>query len=135
MRESLKALAAFPEMPVAELRVELAGGSWARKHSLVFHVDLVKSRFHGPGLVQEREVPGAGSLREDHRARLGGGGQLAALAERLQDVLSAHGLHDRRGHVYWENSKRVTRSVLPALKINTVTHTLKKKKKSYRSRF
>ena len=105
--------------------MQLAGGSRAREHSLVFHVDLVKSRLHGPGLVQEREVPGAGSLREDHGALLGGGGELAALAEGLQGVLSAHGLHDRRGHVYWENSKRVTGLVVLAFNISTETHTLK----------
>lgn len=41
--ESLKALPAFPEMPVTELRVQLACGSWAGEDPLVFHVDLVKS--------------------------------------------------------------------------------------------
>jgi hypothetical protein len=41
--ESLKALPAFPEMPVTELGVELAGGGGAGEDSLVFHVNLVKS--------------------------------------------------------------------------------------------
>lgn len=93
-------MAALPQVPVTELRVQLAGGGGAGKHSLVLHIDLVKARFHGPRLVQQREVPAAGSLREDDRAGLGGGGQLAALAEWLQRVLSAHGFHDRGGYIH-----------------------------------
>lgn len=90
-------------MPVTELRVQLARGRRAREDALVLHVDLVKPRFDGPRLVQEGEVPAAGSLWEDDGALLGGWGELAALAEGLQGVLSAHGFHYRRGDVYWQN--------------------------------
>lgn len=98
--ESLKALPALPEVPVTELRMELAGGSRARQDALVLHVDSVKSRLDGPRLVQEREVPAARSLWENHGALRGGRGEFAALAEGLQGVLPAHGFHDRGRDVY-----------------------------------
>lgn len=64
--ESLKTLATLPEVPVAELRVQLAGGGWTRQDPLVLHVDLVKSRLNGPRFIQEGEIPAAGSLWENH---------------------------------------------------------------------
>ena len=82
-------------MPVTELRVELAGGGGACQDALVLHIDLIKSGFQGPGLIQEGEVPAAWSLGEDDRALLGSLGELAALVEGLQGILSAHGFHDR----------------------------------------
>lgn len=66
LRESLKALAALPEVPVAELRVQLASGGWARQDPLILHVDLVKSRLDGPRFIQEGEISAAGSLWENH---------------------------------------------------------------------
>lgn len=105
LREGLEALPALPEVPVTELRVQLARGRRARQDALVFHVDLVKPGFDGPRFIQEREVPAAGRLWEHHRALLGGGGKFAALAEGLQGVLPAHGFHDRGGDVYWENNR------------------------------
>lgn len=96
LRESLKALAALPEVPVAELRVQLAGRGWARQDPLILHVDLVKSCLDGPRFIQQREIPAAGSLWENHGALLAGRRKLAALVEGLlQGILSAHGFHYR----------------------------------------
>ena len=92
-------------MPVTELRVQLARGSRARKDSLVFHADLVISRFHGPRFIQQREVPAARSLWENDGPLLSGWGEFAALAEGLQGVLSTHGFHYRGGDIYWENNR------------------------------
>lgn len=52
LRESLKALAALPEVPVAELGVQLAGRGWARQDPLILHVDLVKSCLNRPRFIQ-----------------------------------------------------------------------------------
>lgn len=41
--ERLKALPTLPQVPVTELRVQLAGGGGAGEHSLVLHVHLVKA--------------------------------------------------------------------------------------------
>lgn len=100
LRESLKALAALPEMPVAELRVQLAGRGWARQDPLILYVDLVKSGLNGPRFIQEGKIPAAGSLWENHGALLTGGRKLAAFVEGLQGVLSAHGFHYRGRDVY-----------------------------------
>lgn len=93
LRESLKTLPTLPEVPVAELRVQLAGGGWARQDPLILHVDLVKSCLNGTRFIQEREIPAAGSLWENHGTLLPGGRKLAAFVEGLQGVLSAHGFH------------------------------------------
>lgn len=55
--EGLKALATFPEVPVAELTVELAGGCGTGQDPLVLGVQLVKARLQAAHLVQEREAP------------------------------------------------------------------------------
>lgn len=51
--ESLKALPAFPKVPVTELRVQLAGGSGARQDTLILHADLAEAWLKGSGLVQK----------------------------------------------------------------------------------
>lgn len=55
--EGLEALSTFPEVPVAELTVKLAGRCWTGQDPLVLGVQLVKTRLHAAHLVQEREAP------------------------------------------------------------------------------
>lgn len=43
LREGFETLATFPQMPVAELAVELAGGCGTRQYPLVLGIQLVKA--------------------------------------------------------------------------------------------
>lgn len=75
--EGFKALATFPQVPVAELAAQLTGGGRACQDSLVLWPQLAKSGVRlnrDPDLVQQGETPRAGRVGEDHGAHDGGGG-------------------------------------------------------------
>ncbi len=112
LREGLEALAALPQMPVTELRAQLAGGGRAGQNTLVLPAHLTQAGLHVT-LVQQREAPRAGRLGEDHGARQEQRGRrgFGALAEGLERVLTRHGLDDSRRHVHCHrNSSRTSES-------------------------
>lgn len=110
--EGFKALATLPQVPVAELAAQLAGGGRARQDSLVLGPQLAEAgvwRDPHPDLVQHGETSRAGGLREHHGAhdggagcRGGGGRRFAILTEGLEGFLPGHGLHHRGRDVHWE---------------------------------
>lgn len=118
--EGLEALAALPQVPVAELAAQLAGGGRARQDPLVLRAQLTETGVgldRNPDFVQQREAPGAGRVGEDHgpqeggrrggrgRRRGGGGGWFPAFTEGLQRLLPAHGLNHCGRDIHW-NTKR-----------------------------
>lgn len=100
--EGLEALPTLPQMPVAELAAQLAGGGRARQDSLVLGPQMTETGVRlSSNLVQQRETPRAGGVGEDHGADEGGdrrgrrrrGRRLGIFVEALQGLLSAHGFH------------------------------------------
>ena len=65
--EGLEALATLPEVPVAELTAELAGGGGAGQDPLVLGSQRAEGRVSlwTPGLVHQGEGAGAGAVGED----------------------------------------------------------------------
>ena len=118
--EGFEALATLPQVPVAELAAQLAGGGRARQDPLVLRPQLAESRVRlgpDPDLVQQGEAPRARGVGEDHGSHEGGGGGgrggggrrgrgFAVLAEGLQGLLPGHGLHHRGRDVYWRQKAK-----------------------------
>lgn len=76
LSEGFEALATLPQMPVAEITAQLAGGGWARQDSLVLCPQLAETGVRlrpDPNLVQQGEISRAGRVGEDHGAHEGGG--------------------------------------------------------------
>lgn len=69
--EGFEALATLPQVPVAELAAQLAGGRRARQDSLILRPQLAETGVRldrDPDLVQQRETPTGGGVGEDHGA-------------------------------------------------------------------
>lgn len=131
--EGLEALATLPQVPVAEVTAELAGGGRARQNTLVLRPQLSVTDVRlnpDPHLVQEGEVPRAGGVGEDHGAHEGGGGGgggggrggggFSVLAEGLKGLLPGHRFHYCVWDIYWR-TKRTEKIWLPRCWLETFT--------------
>lgn len=118
--EGLEALAALPQVPVAELAAQLAGGGRARQDPLVLRAQRTETSVgldRDPDFVQQGEAPGTGGVGEDHGPQEGGrrggrgrrrGRRFPAFTEGLQRLLPAHGLNHRGRDIHWNTERQTT---------------------------